>query len=172
MLKAADAADVTDADVELLVQSDPIARQLFIELGVAEDGSGLHAKRGGAAAPSRATPSRFEQDLKMMQEQFDSRRAELADMVRQKKRSIIQMEAEKLQTAATVLRDQATELQKEVEKQTKEAKKFGNSTVDIEMMRADIKNLDFVLTGISTEREKLEGGDPLYPARYALAKGG
>ena len=33
LLKSHDATDVTDADLEMALQNDPVARQLFVELG-------------------------------------------------------------------------------------------------------------------------------------------
>ena len=51
--------------------------------------------------------------------------------------------------------EQQKELEKDIQQARKEVEKFDASSVDIEMMRADIKNLDAVLTGIATEREKL-----------------
>ena len=78
----------------------------------------------------------------MMQEQYDARRAELADMVRQKNRSMVQMDVQRLEAGLAVMTEQEQAQQKAVEEQQKEAEKFGSSTVDIEMMRADIKNLD------------------------------
>ena len=52
--------------------------------------------------------------------------------------------------------EQESEIRKVVEQFQKEAERFGGSTVDIEMMRADIKNLNAVLTEIAVERERLK----------------
>jgi capsular exopolysaccharide synthesis family protein len=51
--------------------------------------------------------------------------------------------------------EQEKSSQKLVEDQLRESEKIGISSVDVEMMRADIKNLDVVLGQIITEREKL-----------------
>ena len=51
--------------------------------------------------------------------------------------------------------EQEQSVQKLVEEQQREAEKFGSSTVDIEMMRSDIKNLDTLLSEVASEKEKL-----------------
>lgn len=155
ILKSLESVDISDADVDLMVQSDPIARQLFIQLGWRKMDQVYTESAVVAGAKSRYA-ERFQQDLKVMQEQFNARRVELVESVRQKKRSEIQSEMLRLEASITVLTEQASTLQSEVERQRKEAEKFGSSTVDIEMMRADIKNLDQVLGGVATEREKLK----------------
>ena len=155
ILKNLESVDISDADVDLMVQSDPIARQLFIQLGWRKMDQVYTESAVAPGAKSRYA-ERFQQDLKVMQEQFNARRAELVESVRQKKRNEIQSEMLRLEASITVLTEQASTLQVEVERQRKEAEKFGSSTVDIEMMRADIKNLDQVLGGVATEREKLK----------------
>ena len=91
MLKSVDSAEMsTDSDVELAVQNDPIARQLFMELGWRKMEQIYTA---GAVASNAKTQyaDRYQQDLQMMQQQYDARRAELSDMVRQKKRGTVMM---------------------------------------------------------------------------------
>jgi len=155
ILKNLESVDISGADVDLMVQSDPIARQLFIQLGWRKMDQVYTEGAVVAGAKSRYA-ERFQQDLKVMQEQFNARRAELVDAVRQKKRNEVQSEILRLEASISVLGEQANTLQAEVKRQQTEAEKFGSSTVDIEMMRADIKNLDQVLSGVATEREKLK----------------
>ncbi|MEN6405452.1 MAG: AAA family ATPase [Thermoguttaceae bacterium] len=154
MLKSVNTLDVSDADVEILVQSDPIARQLFFELGMRKIDQ-IRAEGAVVAGLKSNYADRYQQDLKTMQDQFDARRNELSEMVRRKKRMTIQMEVERLQAAVAVMTEQEHAIQAEVAAKRKEAERFGNSTVDIEMMRADIKNLEGVLGEIAEEREKL-----------------
>jgi capsular exopolysaccharide synthesis family protein len=153
-LKSVDTLDVTDAEVEALVQTDPVSRQLFIELGWRSTDQAYNQGRVTAGKPSHIV-DRYQQDLKMLQEQFDARRTMLTETARQKKRAMIQAEILRWESSVAVLQDQQRVLEAQVEEKQREAEKFGNSTVDVEMMRADIKNLDALLTGISNEKEKL-----------------
>ena len=63
-------------------------------------------------------------------------------MIRQKNRSKVQMDVQRVEAGLAVLTEQEQAQQRAVEEQQKEAKRFGSSTVDIEMMRSDIKNLE------------------------------
>ncbi len=155
ILKNLESVDIANAEVDLMVQSDPIARQLFIQLGWRKMDQVYTEGAVVEGAKSRYA-ERFQQDLKVMQEQFNARRTELVEAVRQKKRGEVQSEILRLEASISVLAEQSATLQGEVKRQQSEAEKFGSSTVDIEMMRADIKNLDQVLSGVATEREKLK----------------
>jgi polysaccharide biosynthesis transport protein len=77
-------------------------------------------------------------------------------MVRQQKRSVILAEIERLSATVAVRSEQEESLRGDVQRYQDEAGKFGSSSVDLEMLVAEIKNLDIVLTGIATEREKLK----------------
>jgi polysaccharide biosynthesis transport protein len=67
----------------------------------------------------------------------------------------IHKDIRRLEISIAVMTDQEQNLRQEVQRQQSEAEKFGSSSVDVEMMRADIKNLDALLAGIATERDKL-----------------
>ncbi|MEN6557751.1 MAG: hypothetical protein ABFC54_06190, partial [Thermoguttaceae bacterium] len=155
LLKTLDSLDVCDADVEMLVQNDPIARQLFVQLGWMKIDQ-LRAE--GAVVPGLKSSftDRYQQDLKTMQDQFDARRNELSEIVRRKKRMTVQMEVDRLRAAVAVATEQERDIQAEVEAKKDEAKKFGNSTVDIEMMRENMKGMEFTLNEIAAERDKLK----------------
>ena len=154
ILDSLETTDVVGAEVELLVQGDPIARQLFIELGWSKMQQVYTEGAVVAGARSRYAET-YQQNLQMMQDQFDARRLELAEMVRHQKRSLVQTEIAKLEVSIEVMQEQAKILQEEVAAQQSKAERFGNSSVDLEMMRAEIDNLGMVLAGIATEREKL-----------------
>ena len=154
LLKSIDATDVTDADLELVLQNDPVARQLFVELGWRKLDQ-VYMEGAVVSGAKTRMSDRSQQDIKTMQEQYDARRAELADMVRQKNRSKVQMDVQRLEAALAVSTEQEKTQQEAVEKQQMEAERFGSSTVDIEMMRSDIKNLEGTLSALAGEREKL-----------------
>lgn len=154
LLKSIDAADVTDAELETLLQSDPVARQLFVELGWRKLDQ-VYMEGAVVSGARTRMNDRSQQDIKTMQEQYDARRAELADMLRQKNRSKAQMDVQRLEAGLAVATEQQQAQQKSVEEQQREAERFGSSTVDIEMMRADIKNLEGTLSALAGEREKL-----------------
>jgi polysaccharide biosynthesis transport protein len=155
LLKTIESSELGDADLEAAVQSDPIAKQLFVELGWKKlDQTYME---GAMVSGSRSHYSeRYMQEINNMQRQYDARRAELADVVRLKKKSTIMLDAQRIQATLAVLSEQEQTQQREVDEKQRDAERFGSSTVDIEMLRAEIKNLDTLLTTIAAEREKLK----------------
>lgn len=151
LLKGVDSLDIED-DVDILVERDPVARQLATELEWRQVDQGRTDGSGDAKA-GRA--ERRQKDLKAVEDQFDARRAKLAETVRKRKQAAVRAEIQRLETSIGVLTEQQKNLENESQQMRKDAEKFGTSSVDIEMMRADIKNLDTVLTSIVTEKEKL-----------------
>jgi polysaccharide biosynthesis transport protein len=154
MLKGVDTADVPDVDLQMAVQMDPIAKQLSTEISFRKLET-IYTTGAVANNAKTAYAGQGEQNLKTMQQQYDARVAELTDMVRQKRRGMVQVEVQRLEAALAVMAEQEQNQIKMVEDQQKEAEKFGTSTVDIEMMRNDIKNIETLLTSVATEREKL-----------------
>jgi beta-lactamase regulating signal transducer with metallopeptidase domain len=153
LLKGIDALNMDD-EVELATQVDPVARQLFLELGWRKlSQRDAEETPGGADKPDRA--ERLQKDIKKLQAAFDAREATMREIVRKKKQLAVRTEIKRLETAIATMTEQAREQQKMVDEREKEARDFGRSTVEVEMMRADIKNLELVLTAIATEREKL-----------------
>lgn len=155
ILKSIAELEVSDAELDEFVQRDPVARQLFSQLGMVSIDK---AFTDGAVAPGAKSryASRFQQDLSTLQEQFNARRTELVEVVRQKKRALVELDIRKLESATVVLAEQERSIQADVERLRKDADKFGSSTVDIEMLRGDIRNIDEVLTGIAKEKDKLK----------------
>ena len=154
MLKTIDAIEIGEADVDSLVQSDPVARQLFVEVGWRRTDQAYNQGRVAEGKKSRIVDHN-QKDLKTMQDQFDQRRSALAEVARQKRRSIVEAQIVQLESGIEVLKQQEAQLLSEVELKQKEAEKFGSSTVDVEMLREDIKSMDTVLTQIAAEKEKL-----------------
>jgi beta-lactamase regulating signal transducer with metallopeptidase domain len=143
---------VLDPEVEMAIAADPIARQLFTELGWRKLDM-VHKEATGEKSDN-AKP--YEKDLQTVQLQYDTRRAELANVLREKKRAGARQEVERTEATIAVLAEQLQEQQKVTDGLQKEAERFGSSTVDIEMLKAEIKNTESVLAAIAAEREKLK----------------
>jgi beta-lactamase regulating signal transducer with metallopeptidase domain len=151
-LKKIDKVAIDNHEVELAIAADPIARQLFTELGWRKLDKTYLDTAGGKSDNAK----QYEKDLKEMQQQYDARRAELAKMLREKKRESIRDEILRIEATIAVMAEQEQSQRKEVDDKQREAERFGSSTVDIEMLRTEIKNLDTVLTAVAAEREKLK----------------
>ena len=154
VLKSIEHLGVTDAEVEASVQMDPIGRELFVELGWKKLDQ-LYMDTAVVKGASSLYVDRYQQALKTLQESYNSRKAELVDTVRQKRRSLIQAEVRRLENSVAALADQEHALQLQVDAKHAEATKFGQSSVDMEMLLADIRNADYVLNQMASERDKL-----------------
>jgi capsular exopolysaccharide synthesis family protein len=166
ILKSVESVGVTDAEVDTLVQSDPVGRELFIELGWKKLDQ-LYMDTAVVKGASSLYVDRYQQALKTLQESYNARKADLVETVKQKRRSLVQSEVRKLESSVTVLAEQEHALQVQVDAKHLEATKFGNSTVDMEMLLADIKNADYVLNQLASERDKLRV-ESRSPARIQL----
>ena len=153
-LKSIDNSAVSDAEADAVMQQDPIGRELFLELGWKK----LDQLYMDKAVPKGGDPrdfDRYQKALKTLQKSYNARKAELAELVRQKKRSLIQAEVRKLESSVAALMEQQRELQKQVGAKHAEATRFGNATIDMQMLLSDIKNAELVLNQLVMERDKL-----------------
>lgn len=154
MLQVMNTANMNDLDVEVAVQNNPIARQLSLELQFRKMDQ---VYMEGAVVPSAKGryANRYDQDLKVMEQQYNEIRMRLGEMVRQKRLSQVRADIERYQGYLTIMAEQEQTLRQDVQRLQREAEKFGINSVDIEMMKANIKNLDLMLMGIATERDTL-----------------
>ncbi len=61
----------------------------------------------------------------------------------------------RLETQVAVETKQEKDLEKQVQGMQREAERFGNSTVDMQMLLSDIKNADLVLNLLASERDRM-----------------
>ena len=165
-MKTVDTMEIPSADVDMMVMTDPVARQLFTELGWKKMDQVYTGSVAKAGVKTRYA-DRFGTEIDMLQQQYEARVEELQKAIRQKTRSKLQMEIDQLQTSVAVMVEQERLVAEDVQKQRKMAEQFGSSSIDVEMMRADIKHLDDVLAGVANEREKLKV-EVRSPARVSL----
>ena len=154
LLKGIESLDIAD-ELDILVERDPIARRLLSDLEWPKIDKVQTAGPGGAdAKPDHTTL--HQRDLKATEDQFDARRAKLAEIARKRKRLGVQAEIQRLETSIAVLKNQEKELADQVAEQAKVARWLGTRTVEIEMVMAEVKVLDIMMTEIATERERLK----------------
>jgi len=155
VLNSVENVATTDGEVDMLVQNDPVARPLFVELGTQRMYQ-LYVENNVVAGAKSPYVTRYQQELKTLQDRFDARRAELAETVKEKKRSTVQIEIQRLLSSITVIKEQEESLTTQVATKQAETKQFGGVSVDVAMMQSDIKNLDIVVATLQNERDKLK----------------
>lgn len=154
LITAIDTMEVPGQELDELIMADPVAKQLSFELAI--------KKMDQAYTDSAVSPGvknryadRYHREIEMLQEQYDAILAGLAAKAREKKRAMVNMEIVKLETAISVMKDQEEATSKEIKAMRDEAQKFGDSTVDIEMLRTELKQLTVVMTELANERDKV-----------------
>ena len=154
LLENVDKADVPAIELDQLVQNDPQARQLQIELGMKKM---EHVYTQGAMKKGANTPyaSRYGEEVEMLQKEYDERLKEMEMKARQKKRNLIDTEIVRLQALLTPMEEQQVAATKKIAKLMSDAEKISVTSVDIQMTQAELRNMDIVVANFANEREKL-----------------
>ncbi|NLF10013.1 MAG: P-loop NTPase [Pirellulaceae bacterium] len=149
-----DNVSVPEIDLDILIQRDPIARQLSMELGwksldaVYQEGRVLESAKGQYV-------TRLNKEVENLQQQYDARIAELAQKAREKQRSEIEEEILRLETLLATALEQQESYSKEIAAMRAEAEKFGIVSVEIQMLIADLKQQEMLASQLASERDKL-----------------
>lgn len=104
---------------------------------------------------SRQEVTKMQSELRQYQREIAGLEASLKDANEQEQAPLVKSR-NRMQAEVAVVKEQLHEMQDDVQRMQKEVKNFGLSTVDIEMLRSDIKSVESVLTGLAAEREKLK----------------
>jgi polysaccharide biosynthesis transport protein len=154
LLQSIDTTDMSDAEMDVAVQTDPIAQSLSRELSWKKMEQ-VYTENAVVPGVKTHYADRFTQEIETLKKQYETRRMELAGIVRQKKRSEVVSKVKKLEAAVAATEEQVKISQDEVLKQQAISEKYGKSNVDVDMLQASIKNLDTLLGNMNTERAKL-----------------
>ena len=114
-------------------------------------------------------------DYENSKAQLDDLENQTRDQIRGAKRIALKQDIDRLESQAEILGDQIAAFEKEVEHKGNEADQVGRSTVNAQMMRAEVENVERILRGVAEERERLRvelksprrvdiKGDPNAPA--------
>ena len=155
LLKNADEANVPAGDLDMLIRMDPVANQLSMELGMKkmmESHTLLYAKPG---APGGHV-NHYTDEVKMLQKQYDAQVAELQKKARQRSRRVIEMEILRLESLLLTMQQQQNGLMTTINKLRDAAEKFGNVSLDVEMLKLDLKRLEVTSANFNAVREKLD----------------
>jgi uncharacterized protein involved in exopolysaccharide biosynthesis len=136
-LKSLDTAGAPVEPSTDLANADPVARQIAAELAV----------------KGREQPS-AEKEIKSLQEQYDKRVKELSERARERKRFAAASEISRLQALLKVTKQQRDEMAETIDRMRKTIEQFGGSTVDIEMLKSDLKQSEVILAELMSAREK------------------
>ncbi len=155
LLKNVNTVDVPGEEVDMLLANDPQARQLSYELGMKKTEQSYNDLATAPGSKNKYA-ERYDRELNTLQKQYDERVKTLAAKVREKKHSIIAAECIKFQTSLDVKNRQCKMVEETVKKMKDQASKFGIVSVDIEMLKAGLKQSEATYMSLDAEREKMK----------------
>lgn len=153
LLKSDETVPVSEVELDEAVHNDPVGRQLFRKLAELEELQ-LATEAVATSATARHV-ERLQGRMKRLEEQLETRRTELREGLQQRKRRTGLLELKRLQTEIVLLSDQEQQLLQDVEDQRRQAEALGGSSIDVEMMQAEIAHLGEIVNGVAEERERL-----------------
>lgn len=107
--------------------------------------------------PQRATQfaGLYEAQLASLDEQLKARRQQLVDEFKRRKRAELESDLAKLTSNIAIATEQQKVLVKDLSDVRQQAQQAGGSSIEIEMMRSEIANLEAVLSPVAEERERV-----------------
>jgi succinoglycan biosynthesis transport protein ExoP len=150
----ADVAAVPQMELDSLVQTDPVARQISVELGwkKIDEQTNQSAAKAGSSSPYVTQSSQL---VKKLQEQYDERIKVLEKKAREKARSKADTEIVRLKALLKPIEEQQKAMKSKLAEREEQAKTINQSTVDVQMVQAQLKNSEQVLGSFVNERERL-----------------
>ena len=151
-LLSPDGPAVSDVELSAYARTDPLAVSLLARLDMQRTIVAINADR----LQPNAVPFGVQEnarDLESTEEQLDVRREELrADL--QQSKSVADIP--RLEAQIEVSKELVQQLALDLEQLRKTAEEVSGSSIDIEMMRAEIEHIEEVLSSVAEERERLK----------------
>jgi capsular exopolysaccharide synthesis family protein len=155
LLDNVDKTDVPEIDVDQLMQADPVAKQLSIELGWKKVDQ-IQVERATRPGVNNPFATRHNEELRVLQQQFDEQKKKMVAKARQKSRNHIESEILRLKALLEPMESQQRETKEKVVAMTEQAAKIVTSTVDIQMLQADLRFMEQTALNLTSERERLK----------------
>ncbi len=181
LFKNVDTAEVPEMEIDMLVQTDPVAKQLFAELGWKQIDKTYNegAVKKGAHNPYA---ERYAEEVERLDNQYKQRVDALRQKAKDRKKSYIQAEILRLEAWLQPMEKQKDELTAKLKQREDEAKTIGQTSVDIQMIQAQLRNKEQVLANFINEHDKLgaeikspqrifvteQAGEPLMPSNTLM----
>jgi polysaccharide biosynthesis transport protein len=143
---------VSDAELEIGASADPAISSLERELiglqGRLDETRGI--MQAGIGYTTRYLDG-YRNEMERVRKRMTDRKKTLRQELSVRKRAIAEANAQSIETMVVVLDSQQQDLAARVAALRKEAEKFGRSSIDVELMRAEIKAMDDLRDRIQRE---------------------
>ena len=160
-LQAVKTADISDMECEMYAQGDPVLRDLMQEImwrqQDSENASGVlkdSGQKDTAKKPNRFL-DQYQGQLDRFKNDYQDRIGKIKEEILHKRQTEVEKEIKRLEASIEIANKQQKNIEEEVQQLKKQAEQFGSSSVDVEMLRADIIVREKSLDQIASERDKL-----------------
>jgi len=168
-LAGMDEAEFSELEIDALAQSDPHASQVLVPALVQARRLLAESSIPSKTAPDAQTIAKLQRYAQDVEKQLAVRRQELRDKLRQGKATAMKAEIRTLEQQIAVGADMVARTARDVEERQKVAERLGRSSVDLDMARAEIEQLDVLLRDLTQEKDRLTV-EINAPARITLAE--
>jgi len=155
LLKNFDELQISEYELETAARNDLIASQLMqTMMGIRN----AMAYTEATAVPDSVSKvgAKQNRNMKAIANQFELRKVELLEELKIRMRARLESDVRTLAAQLEILRGHEKTLELDVGHMRQEAEDFGESSVDIQVMRSELNQIDSILAGIASERERLE----------------
>jgi len=156
LLAGAADAEISEIELDSFAQSDPTISQVLLPQLAQVRKQLLEAQGTGKTPADAQQAARLQRQLQDTQAQLDVRRGELRKKLREGKAASIRAEIKNLEIQIAVGADMMKQLEAQMDKQRIQAERLSGSSIDLEMLRTQVQQLEEVLRSIAWEREKLK----------------
>ncbi len=153
-LERLDETQVSDVMLAMYAKDDSSSRQLADQLAHIQK---MYEYEKEAVVPGAAQHhiERRQRNLATLEEQYTEQQKQLREELMYHRRASVEDYLGRLERTIRTLEEQEKIIAAEVDRVREEAERLGTSSIDIEMMRVNITNMERILGEIASEREKL-----------------
>ncbi|MBN1589435.1 MAG: AAA family ATPase [Pirellulales bacterium] len=154
-LERLESAPANTLELERLKLQDPICRELQKKISDLQAVASQAAGKGLPGKPGSLSIQLVEQ-INTLQADLQARLDHLSTILTAAMRNELQEKVSDLEVRIALAQELKTNLDSEVSAKREEFEKIGKSSVELDMMRTELENLEDVTSGIAVQRETLE----------------
>jgi succinoglycan biosynthesis transport protein ExoP len=153
-LKDVKDAEISDIECEMFAQKDLVLNNLLQEIMWLKKDK-QYKSEGTTEKDKSKIAEELQVGLERLQRDYAERIAQIREEIRRKMIRDAEKKIKGLEASIEIAARQQRVTEEQMERLRKLADQFGSSSIDVEMLRNNISNLDKALNSIAAEREKL-----------------